>query len=142
MNYRTLTQHRHVRITVVLACGLAAAALTVSPGHATTRPAFHTHLIKSEPAANETLAVAPHAIRLWFSEKVELAVTTVKLDDAGGEAVRLAPLARPDTGEQAPVVASLTKPVALGRYVVAWSTAAKDGHPAKGSYPFVVRAVR
>lgn len=102
--------------------------------------AFHTHLVKSEPAANDTLSRAPRALRLWFSERVELAVTTVKLADQSGAPIALAPLARPDTGEAAPVVASLAKSIPPGHYVVSWSTAAKDGHPSKGTIPFVIRA--
>ncbi len=118
-----------------------AATAAASPTSAAVEQSFHTHLTKSEPSANDTLAVAPRAVRLWFTEKVELVVTTVKLTDAAGAAIPLAPLARPDTGEQAPVVATLNKSLVAGSYVVAWSTAAKDGHPAKGSFAFVVRAV-
>jgi copper resistance protein C len=113
----------------------------VSPARNPRLP-FHTTLTKSEPAANDTLTTSPRALRLWFSEKVELRVTTVKLTDNAGGAVALALLARPDTGEKAPVVAGLSKPLAAGLYVVTWSTAADDGHPAKGTYRFVVRAMR
>ena len=103
---------------------------------------FHTTLTKSEPAANDTLAAAPHMLRLWFSERVELPLTRVKLADAAGQPVPLAPLARPDTGARAPILVAITKPVSAGRYVVSWSTAADDGHPAKGTFAFVVKAAR
>ena len=123
-----------------LAAQRAAPAVNYSANtRASARYLLHTHLIKSEPAANDTLATAPRALRLWFTERVELAVTTVKLTGAAGAAIALAPLARPDTGERAPIVAALTRSLAPGSYVVNWSTAAKDGHPARGSYPFVVR---
>ena len=102
---------------------------------------LHTHLVKSEPAANDTFASAPRVVRLWFSEKVELAVTSVKLSNAAGATLVLGPLVRPDTGEFAPIVTNVAKPLAAGTYTVTWSTAAKDGHPAKGTYPFVVRVV-
>jgi methionine-rich copper-binding protein CopC len=102
----------------------------------------HTHLIKSEPAGDDTLATSPRAIRLWFSEQVELPVTTVKLAGAGGARVALATLARPDTGEAAPVSAMLKAPLSAGSYVVTWSTAAKDGHPSNGTFNFVVKAAR
>lgn len=102
----------------------------------------HTHLIKSEPATNDTLAKSPGAIRLWFTEQVELAVTTVKLADAAGRPIALNPLVRPDTGQAAPVVAAVKKPLAPGGYVVTWRTAARDGHPANGAFGFVVKAAR
>jgi methionine-rich copper-binding protein CopC len=127
------------RLAIVVGCALAVTAAAGS-GNSTLRGALHTHLIKSEPAANDTLIAIPRALRLWFSEKVELPVTRVKLTDAAGAAIELAPLARPDTGEHAPIVATLRKPLPPGTYLVTWSTAAKDGHPAKGSYPFVMRS--
>jgi methionine-rich copper-binding protein CopC len=102
----------------------------------------HTHLVKSAPASNDTLAKSPGAIRLWFTEPVELAVTTVKLADGAGGLVALGPLARPDTGQAAPVVAPVKRPLPPGNYVVTWSTAAKDGHPASGTFGFVVKAAR
>ena len=100
----------------------------------------HTHLIKSEPASGDTLAKSPGAIRLWFSEQVELPVTTVKIADASGTTIALASLARPDTGQAAPVTAMLKAPLKAGGYVVTWSTAAKDGHSANGTFNFAVRA--
>jgi methionine-rich copper-binding protein CopC len=66
----------------------------------------------------------------------------VKLADAAGHAAVLAAPARPDTGETAPVSVALSKPLAAGSYVVTWSTAAKDGHPANGTIAFVVKSAR
>jgi hypothetical protein len=102
----------------------------------------HTHLTKSEPAGNDTLANSPRMVKLWFSEQVELAVTTVKLADAAGAPVALDPVARPDTGEASPVVTAINKQLAPGGYVVTWSTAAKDGHPANGTFSFIVKPAR
>jgi methionine-rich copper-binding protein CopC len=72
---------------------------------------------------------------------VELAVTTAKLATASGASVALGAVAR-DTAKNAPVVAAITKPLAAGSYVVTWSTAATDGHPAKGTFTFVVKGAR
>jgi methionine-rich copper-binding protein CopC len=102
----------------------------------------HARLIKSEPTANDTLTAPPRALRLWFSEKVELPVASVKLVDGSGAAMSLAPLARPDTGDAAPIVVAITKPLAAGTYAVHWTVAAKDGHPAKGTFEFLVKAGR
>jgi methionine-rich copper-binding protein CopC len=103
-------------------------------------PVWHTHLVKSEPAVGDTLARSPSAIRLWFSEPVELAVTTVKLADAGGRGIALAKLTQAAAGESAPVAAALAAPLTPGSYVITWRTAAKDGHPANGTITFVVKA--
>src|SRR5262249_21184408 len=80
-------------------------------------------------------------IRLWFSEPVELAVTTAKLATASGTPVALGAVTR-DTAKNAPVVAAVTKPLAAGSYVVTWSTAADDGQPAKGTIGLAVEGAR
>lgn len=135
-----MSRSHSARVTLAI-FGLLAIVAATSDGRA-AEARRHTHLEKSEPAANDTLGRSPTAIRLWFSEKVELAVTTVKLTNGAGAPVALAPLARPDTGEKAPVVTALLKPVPPGNYVVTWVTAAKDGHPSNGTIAFNVRAAR
>ena len=131
------TSRTLVRTTIALV-GLATLVAAARPRSASAR--LHTYLKKSEPAANDTLAAAPHSVRLWFSERVEIPVTTVKITDASGSALSLGALARPDTGEAAPIVAAIAGSVRAGTYTVAWSTAAKDGHPAQGKFAFVVKA--
>jgi methionine-rich copper-binding protein CopC len=127
---------------ILLLSAASTAFVRPAPSGSTAPFRRHTHLVKSEPAADDTLATSPRAIRLWFSEQVELPVTTVKLGIASGANVSLAALARPDTGQSAPVTAMLTAPLKPGAYVVTWSTAAKDGHPASGTFNFVVKAAR
>ena len=131
---------RRLGVVVLMSAGLTAFVGTAAASSVVS--ARHTHLVKSEPAADDTLSTSPRAIRLWFSEQVELPVTTVKLEGAGGARVALGTLARPDTGQAAPVSATLNAPLAAGSYVVTWSTAAKDGHPASGTFSFVVKAAR
>jgi methionine-rich copper-binding protein CopC len=99
--------------------------------------ARHLALVKSDPKANDTLHTAPTAVRLWFTEPPEMAVTRVKLVSAAGTAVAMKPVTR-DTSATAPVVAAISGPVPPGSYVVSWKTTADDGHPAAGRIPFVV----
>jgi methionine-rich copper-binding protein CopC len=108
----------------------------VAPRHL-SRSLRHLHLERSEPAANDTVAAAPAAVKLWFSEQPELAVTTIRLSTTGGGAVALAPLAR-DTGATAPVVATLRGHPAAGAYNVWWRSTARDGHVSTGQFQFVI----
>src|SRR5690349_11417243 len=39
----------------------------------------HAHLKRSDPAAQARLATAPASLRLWFSERPELAFTRIRL---------------------------------------------------------------
>lgn len=121
---------------------IAAVAVMTTRDLASANMRRHTALTRSEPAANDTLAAAPTAIKLWFSDKVELKVTTVKLKHAGGTALALGAPTRSATDEKAPVVLTITAKLTPGSYTVSWSVAAKDGHPAKGSFGFVVKSPR
>jgi len=103
----------------------------------TLHTSAHLHLLRSEPSANDTVAAAPAALKFWFSQRPELAVTTVKLASSAGAAVALAPLAV-DTGANGPLVAAVRGPLAKGTYMVTWRTTASDGHPASGRFDFVV----
>lgn len=133
-------RHRSALITVaaLLTVGVAAAASPpVRAGDARAASARHLHLERSEPKANDTVASAPTAVRLWFSEQPELAVTTIRLTAAGGTPVSLAPLTR-DTGATAPVVAPLRAHPAAGAYTVFWRSTARDGHVSNGEFQFVI----
>ena len=101
------------------------------------RAPFHLHLLKSVPAANAAMPAAPEAIRLWFSQPPELAVTSVKVTGPGSAAIPLAPLA---AGDSDLVVAPVKGKLAAGAYTVAWRTMAKDGHVARGTFAFTVKA--
>lgn len=107
--------------------------------HATVDAAAlrHLKLLKSEPAANAAVS-APATVRLWFSQRPELAVTRVTLTGATGAERVLAPLARGRAGD-APIEAPVGIALAPGRYTIAWRTMAKDGHVLNGTIPFTVR---
>jgi methionine-rich copper-binding protein CopC len=116
---------------------------------AATRPIpraelFHVHLVRSEPASNDTLHVAPAAIKLWFSEDPELAITSVALSMSmgGGTMPITVSAVHRDAAPHSPIVADVTGKLTPGAYTVTWKTAATDGHPASGTIAFVVAASR
>jgi methionine-rich copper-binding protein CopC len=121
---------------VVLAM-LCVATPTISSPE-TLHVSRHVHLLRSEPAANDTLHVAPTVIRLWFSQAPELAITTVRLATVSGKSIAVGRPAR-DTASDAPIVTQVQGAVGPDAYVINWKTTAPDGHPASGQIPFVVR---
>ena len=81
------------------------------------------------------MTAIPSALSLWFSETPELAFTRIELTDSAGHAIALgAPRAVANMG----VVATISSPLAAGRYTVRWSTAASDGHKSSGTYAFSI----
>ncbi|HET8648905.1 MAG TPA: copper resistance CopC family protein [Gemmatimonadales bacterium] len=95
---------------------------------------FHAHLTHSLPAADSTVATAPSAIKLWFSESPERAVSRIELmsADSTRTTLKLAP-ATADTLLIAGQVAGALKP---GTYTVIWRTSSDDGHPVRGRFKF------
>jgi len=115
-----------MRPTITL---LAAAGLLLG-----ARSTLHTHLVKAEPAVDTTLSTAPKAVRLWFNTRPELAfsgATLLGTDNAPVAVVKLAA-----TDDTLSVAGAIPVTLAPGTYVVAWKTAATDGHVVRGRYSF------
>ena len=126
---------RGIRFAALALAAVGTLSAAVAPAR------FHTKLVKSAPAANDTLATAPTAISLWFNEAVDLKVTTVKVAGASG-AVKTGALTRDAKLKDAPVVAAISSALAAGKYTVSWSVAGDDGHPVKGTFEFVVKGAK
>ena len=126
-----------IRLTRVgIALGLFV-ALAV-PGARAADRLFHNHLVKSSPAADDTLGTSPTEIRLWFAEPAIPRLSGVALWAMGADSTRLpvGPMAATDTNVS--VTTTLASPLAPGTYRVRWRTASADGHAIRGFYDFVV----
>ena len=122
---------------------LAMSALVVAPVIAGAA-ARHLKLIRSEPLANAALTTSPTQVKLWFTQRPELTVTSIKVKTGtGASAVEraLAPLSRA-AATGSPIVAPVGAALAPGHYEVVWRTMARDGHVLNGVIPFDVGAPR
>jgi copper transport protein len=97
----------------------------------------HAHLERSDPAAGARLSAAPTAIRLWFSEAPELALSSVVLLDSAGAPVTLPAAERGADGPRSMRIA-IPSALAPGPYKVRWRVVAADGHPSSGTFTFRV----
>lgn len=113
-------------LTLAFALGLSATAAFA-----------HAHLKAETPAANATVAPAPKAIVLRFSEDVALRFTGIKISGPHKAAVKLGAgqLSNGDTVLTVPVAQTL----AAGKYTVVWHALSKDGHKTHGAYDFSVK---
>jgi methionine-rich copper-binding protein CopC len=118
---------------------MVAAVVALGGAHSST--AWHLHLKRAEPGVNDTVAVAPRAIRLWFTETPEVAGARVTLTAVGGAAVTLG---KPwlESGDDPALTANVTGPLAAGTYQVGWRAMARDGHTMAGTFRFVLRPAR
>lgn len=126
MRVKKSLRHRTVALVVALAAIVATPVLLFA----------HAHLVKSTPAANSRLAASPTALTLWYSERPELALTTLQLTDSSGASYALGPVHY--GAESASITASISKPLPRGTYTVIWHTAASDGHATDGRFSFTV----
>ena len=67
---------------------LFAGVTAFSPASRDASSRFHAHLVRADPAVNDTIAATPKTVRLWFSEPVELALSRVKIERVGGDTDR------------------------------------------------------
>ena len=97
----------------------------------------HAHLLQSAPAADAVLTAAPDALRLDFSEGIQLGFTGVTLHgpDGGIASTGHAQLAPKDDKE---VLVPLPRVLTRGKYTVEWHALSNDGHTTRGSYGFSV----
>jgi copper resistance protein C len=114
-----------LRIPVSLAFALAA-----------TQAFAHAQLEKATPAVGGTVASASE-IRLEFSEGVEPRFTKVTLTGPGG-AVPLG-AATTGSGNQAILIAPISKPLSAGVYTVHWQAVSVDTHHTQGTFEFTVK---
>jgi methionine-rich copper-binding protein CopC len=101
--------------------------------------AFHAHLVRADPAVNDTIAATPTAVRLWFSEPVELGLSRVKIVRVGGDTVKTSGLRHEGSAATTAALDLSAPPTAPGTYVVTYRVVARDGHPTSGSYNFVLK---
>ncbi len=98
--------------------------------------AFHLRLVKSLPGDGDVLSSAPPEIQLWFSQKPEMGLTTIRLLRPDSSKVETGPVAPAD--DSLAVKAKIGSALVPGRYTVTWKTASRDGHVVRGSYDFMV----
>lgn len=111
----------------------AAIALTMG----TAVPALaHTHLVRSTPAANQSLA-APATLTLTFNERLTPAFSSAEVTMPAHDMTVPATMRLSRDGK----TMTITPRSALGRgsYVVHWTAAGSDGHRMEGNVPFTIR---
>ena len=99
----------------------------------------HAELKKSEPAAGQTVTMAPPHVELWFSEDVDPKVSKIAVTGPSGK-VAMGPA---QSMEPKTLMAMFTDKLGDGTYTVSWqATAADDGHVTKGNFKFTMKQAK
>jgi methionine-rich copper-binding protein CopC len=93
----------------------------------------HAFLDHAEPRVGNKVATAPREVTLWFTQKLELAFSTITVTNSAGQRV--------DTGKTRVSGSQMSvslRPGGTGTYHVTWRVLSVDAHTTDGSFTFQV----
>ena len=100
---------------------------------ATDAARAHAFLDHAEPRVGNKVATPPREVRLWFTQKLESAFSTITVTNAGGQRV--------DTGKPRVSGSQMSvslRPGGTGTYHVNWRVLSVDTHTTDGDFTFQV----
>lgn len=109
--------------------GMIPLLLSLANGEA----AAHAFLDHAEPRVGNAVATAPREVRLWFTQKLEPAFSTVTVTDEAGQRV--------DAGKarvSGDTMAISLRQIGAGTYRVIWRVLSVDTHTTDGNFTFKV----
>ncbi|HXD42389.1 MAG TPA: copper resistance CopC family protein [Ramlibacter sp.] len=96
----------------------------------------HAFLDRAEPRVGATVQAAPAQLKLWFTQEIEPAFSTVKVIDSGGRRVDKSD-AQVDPARRDLLRVSLGT-LGTGDYTVVWRVVSTDSHVTEGDFVFHV----
>lgn len=100
----------------------------------------HLKVEKTLPEAGAVIETAPTELRVWFSQKPTVPVSSLALEGPGGP-ITLGKVAAGQTDGKADrsLVSAITGPLPAGKYTAAWKTSGGDGHIQTGTFEFTLK---
>ena len=124
-----------IRHTAVV---LAAAALTTAGVYVCA----HLSLKDSSPKKDETVAVSPPTVTLWFTDRRRRWPGHPFVSCRRGATPSTLEPATAQEDDPSVVVLDVSDPLADGDYEVMWRAMAQDGHTIRGDFGFTVQTAR
>jgi len=97
----------------------------------------HAFLDHAEPKAGSAVARAPGELKLWFTQKLEPAFSSVQVQDAAGREMDKKN-AHLDVQDRSLLIVSLPQ-LPAGAYTVIWHAVSVDTHKTQGRFKFTVK---
>lgn len=97
----------------------------------------HAFLDHADPKVGSTVANSPVQVKVWFTQDLEPAFSTLEVQDAQGKEVDKKD-AHLDDKDKTLFVVSLP-PLASGTYTVIWHAVSVDTHKTQGRFEFNVK---
>jgi methionine-rich copper-binding protein CopC len=96
----------------------------------------HAFIDHAEPAAGGKVQKSPNEVRIWFTEEIEPAFSSIKVFDGSGKQIDKGNT-RADPSNGALLHLPLP-PLKAGTYKVVWRVVSVDAHVTKGDFTFQV----
>jgi copper resistance protein C len=97
----------------------------------------HAFLDHAEPKVGSTIGGAPTEMKLWFTQELEPAFSTLEVQDALGKEVDRKD-AHLDAKDKTLFLVSLP-PLPAGTYQVIWHVVSVDTHKTQGHFEFTIK---
>ena len=101
-----------------------------------TRVFAHAFLDHASPRVGSTVREAPAEVKLWFTQELEPAFSTLRVFDQGGKEIDKGDK-RIDSSDRTIMRVSMP-PLPSGTYRVVWRALSVDTHVTEGDYTFEV----
>jgi methionine-rich copper-binding protein CopC len=95
--------------------------------------AFPDH---ASPAVGSTVRTSPAAIRIWFTQELEPAFSTIRVLDAKGNVIASSNMAVDEADRT--LLRVPVPPLSPGKYRVVWRVLSVDSHVTEGDFTFDV----
>jgi methionine-rich copper-binding protein CopC len=97
----------------------------------------HAFLDHADPKVGSTVAVSPAELKVWFTQELEPAFSTLEVQDAQGREVDKKD-AHLDNKDKTLFIVSLPT-LPSGTYTVIWHAVSVDTHKTQGHFEFTVK---
>ena len=121
------------------ACAWKTVFLTLGVAWATQAQA-HAFLDHADPKVGSTVDTLPSEVRIWFTEEIEAAFSSVEVLDGDGKQVDNKDYHLDSKNKKLAIVSLPALPV--GTYKVVWQVISTDTHKTQGNFTFTVKVTK
>jgi len=97
----------------------------------------HANLDHAEPKVGATVSQSPKEVKIWFSQSVEPAFSTIEVFDSGGKQIDKKD-SHVDKADKELLIVSVPA-LDPGTYKVVWHVVSTDTHKTHGDFKFTVK---
>jgi copper resistance protein C len=97
----------------------------------------HAFLDHADPKVGAIIATSPTEIKIWFTEEIEPAFSTIEVRDAAGNQLDKKDT-HLDASDKTLLIVSVPN-LPDGKFTVTWSVVATDTHHTQGSFTFTIK---